>query len=62
MTWSATPTPMQMATAIVTPIQTWRRARSRPCWPRKAATMPTMSAASMPSLSPMTNVGSMLSS
>ena len=34
--------------------------RRRPCWPRKAATMPTMRAASRPSRSPMTNVGSIL--
>ena len=62
MIWSATPMATQMETAIVTPIQTWRRASLRPCWPRNAATMPTMSAASMPSRSPITNVGSMLSS
>ena len=62
MICSATPTPMQIRTAMVTPIQTWRRADCRPCWPRNAATMPTMRAASMPSRRPMTNVGSMLSS
>ena len=42
----------------ITDPKTWRSAAWRPCCPRKAATMPTMRAASMPSRSPMTNVGS----
>ena len=48
----------QMVTAMATPTQTCRRASRRPCWPKKAATIPTIRAASMPSRSPMTKVGS----
>src|SRR5262245_29588473 len=51
-------TPMQIATAAAVPTQTWRRASLRPCWPRKAAMIPTIRAASSPSRSPITNVGS----
>ena len=40
ITWSATPMAMQMATAMTTPIHTWRRASRRPCWARNPATMP----------------------
>ena len=58
MTWSATATPMQIATAAAVPIHTWRSASWRPCWPRKAAMIPTISAASRPSRKPITNVGS----
>ncbi len=56
--WSATATPVQMTTAAAVPIQTRRSASRRPCWPRNAAMIPTISAASSPSRSPITNVGS----
>ena len=48
----------QITTAAAVPIQTCRRASRRPSWPRKAAMIPTISAASRPSRSPITNVGS----
>ncbi len=57
-TLSPTPMPTQIATAIATPAHICRSASRRPSWVRKAAMMPTISAASTPSRSPITNVGS----
>ena len=50
--------PMQISSATLTPIQTCRNASRRPSWLRNAAMMPTINAASTPSRSPITNVGS----
>jgi hypothetical protein len=58
ITCNAMATAMQIATAAAVPIQTWRSASLRPCCPRNAAMIPTIRAASSPSRSPITNVGS----
>ena len=49
---------MQIATAVAVPIHTCRSASRRPCCPRNAAMIPTIRAASSPSRSPITKVGS----
>ncbi len=54
-----TATPTHSAIAMATPSHIERIALRSPRWIRKAAMMPTIRAASTPSRSPITNVGSM---
>ncbi len=51
---STTATPRQSATASATPAHIQRSASERPCWRRKVAMIPTISAASTPSRRPIT--------
>src|SRR4051794_21543786 len=55
------PIARQIPAAMATPVHTHRNASRRPCAPRNAAMIPTISAASTPSRRPMTKVGSISS-